>query len=97
VALTTGLNFCGHETSGWLQLYNSDSDFVATYQTLSIGKPVPEFHLQDGLLFHLKHIYVPSSEHAKMIWESHYSRTMIHFGMEKTVVVQKKHFYWLKL
>jgi hypothetical protein len=65
VALTTILNSCGHETSGWPQLYNSDSDFTATYQTLSVGKQVPEFHLQDALLCYLDHLCVPSSEHAK--------------------------------
>jgi hypothetical protein len=48
VVLTTILNSCGHETSGWPQLYNNDSDFVVSYQTLSIGKIVPDFHLQDG-------------------------------------------------
>jgi hypothetical protein len=32
-----------------------------------------------------------------MIWESHYSRETIHVGVEKTVAVLQKHFYWLKL
>jgi hypothetical protein len=45
VALTTVLKSCGHETSSWPQLYNGDSDFVAIYQTLSAGKPIPDFHL----------------------------------------------------
>jgi hypothetical protein len=30
-ALTTELNSCGHETSGWSHLYDSDPDFSATY------------------------------------------------------------------
>ena len=70
MALTTVLNSCGHETSGWSQLYASDPDFATTYQVVSVGKPVANFHLQDGLLCHLGHLYVLSSEHVKLIWES---------------------------
>jgi hypothetical protein len=33
----------------------------------------------------------------KLIWEAHYSRVAGHFGIEKTVVVLQKHFYWPKL
>jgi hypothetical protein len=95
--LTTVLNSCGHETSGWPQLYNNDSDFSTSYQTLSAGKIVPNFHLQDGLLCHLSHLCVPSREHAKMIWEAHYNQEVGHFGVEKTVAVLQKHFYWSKL
>jgi hypothetical protein len=58
---------------------------------------VDNFHLQDGLLCRLGHICVPSSERAKMIWESHYSRVAGHFSIEKTVVMLQKHFYWPKL
>jgi hypothetical protein len=32
-----------------------------------------------------------------MIWEAHYSRVIGHFGMEKTMVILQKHFYWPKL
>jgi hypothetical protein len=32
-----------------------------------------------------------------MIWESHYSRVAGHFGVEKTVVMLHKYFYWPKL
>jgi hypothetical protein len=53
------------------QLYHNDIDFGATYQTLGIDTPIANFHLQDGLLCHLGHLYVPSSKHAKMIWEAH--------------------------
>jgi hypothetical protein len=63
--------------SGRPQLYNSDSEFVATYQTLSTNKPVVDFHLQDGVLCHLIHLYVPSREHANMIWEANYSRVVV--------------------
>jgi hypothetical protein len=94
VALTIVLNSYGHETSGWPQLYNNDSDFVATYQTLSVGKQVPDFHLQDALLCYLGHLCVPSSEHAKIIWEAHYSWVAGHFGVEKTIAVLHKYFYW---
>jgi hypothetical protein len=33
----------------------------------------------------------------KLIWEAHYSQVAGHFGIEKTVAVLQKHFYWLKL
>jgi hypothetical protein len=87
VALTIVLNSHGHETSGWPQLYNIDSNFSSTYQTLSKGKPILEFHIPDGMLFHFSHLSVPSIKHAKMIWESHYSREARHFGADKIVAV----------
>jgi hypothetical protein len=71
-SLTIFLNSCGHETSGWPELYNNDSDFSTAYQTLSTGKIVHDFHLQDGFLFHISHIFFPSIKHAKLIWEAHY-------------------------
>jgi hypothetical protein len=95
--LTTVLNSCGHETSGWPQLYERDPDFAATYQMLGANTVVTDFHLQDGLLCHLGHLCVPSSERVKLIWESHYSRVAGHFGVEKTVAVLQQHFYWPKL
>jgi hypothetical protein len=74
-----------------------DPDFTTTYHLLGTGVNVTDFHIQDGLLCHLGHLCVPTSECAKMIWEAHYSRMAGHFGMEKTVVVLQKHFYWPKL
>jgi hypothetical protein len=97
IALTTMLNSCWHKTSDWLLLYKSDPEFGHTYNTLLEGKKVPNFHLQDALLCHLGHLWVPSSERAKMIWEAHYSRVAGHFGVEKTVAVLQKYFYWLNL
>jgi hypothetical protein len=91
------LDSCGHETSGWPQLYETNPDFATTYQMLGANTVVDNFHLQDGLLCLLGHIYVPSSERVKMIWEAHYSRVAGHFSVEKTVVMLQKHFYWLKL
>jgi hypothetical protein len=64
---------------------------------LGAGMPITEFHLQDGLLCHLGHLCVPSSEWEKLIWEAHYSRMAGHFGVEKTVAMLQKYFYWLKL
>ena len=91
------LDSYGHETFGWSQLYASDPNFATTYQAVSEGTPYANFHLQDGLLCHLGHLYVPSSEHTKLIWESHYSRVAGHFGVDKTVAVLQKYFYWPKL
>jgi hypothetical protein len=86
-ALTTVLYSCGHEASQWPQLYQQDLNFATTYHLLGIGAPVTDFHIQDELLCHMGHLCVPTSEHAKMIWEAHYSRVAGHFGVEKTVVV----------
>ena len=87
------LDSCGHETSGWSQLYANDPNFATTYQAVNEGTPIANFHPQDGLLCHLVHLYVPSSERAKLIWEAHYSRVAGHFGVDKMVVVLQKYFY----
>jgi hypothetical protein len=88
---------CGHETSGCPQLYETDLDFATTYQMLGANVVVANFHIQDGLLCLMGHICVPSSEQEKMIWEAHYNRVAGNFGVEKTVAMLQKHFYWLKL
>ena len=93
IALTMVLDSCAHETSRWSQLYANDPDFATTYQAVSEGTPVANFHLQDDFLCHLGHLCVPSSERAKMIWESYYSRLVGHFGVDKMVVILQKYFY----
>jgi hypothetical protein len=95
--LTTVLDSCDHDTSGWPQLYETDPNFTTTYQMLGANAVVDNFHLQDGLLCHLEHIRVPSSKPAKLIWESHYSRVAGHFAVKKIVAMLQKHFYWPKL
>jgi hypothetical protein len=97
MTLTTVLDSYNHETSRWPHLYEIDPDFSTTYQMLGENSVVANFHLQDGLLCHLGHLCVPSSEWAKLIWEYYYSRVAGHFGIEKRVAVMQKHFYWLKL
>jgi hypothetical protein len=57
--LTMVLEYCGHETSGWPQLYETDPDFATTYQMLGENKVVDNFHLQDGLLCLPDYVYVP--------------------------------------
>jgi hypothetical protein len=56
-----------HETSRWPQLYETEPDFATTYQMLGENIVVDNLDLQDGLLCHLDHIYVPSSEQVKFI------------------------------
>jgi len=68
-------------TEEWSSLYKSNPEFNNTYQTLLEGKHVPNFHLEDELLCHLGYLYVPSSEHAKMICESHYSLVIEYLGV----------------
>jgi hypothetical protein len=91
------LDSCGHETYGWPQLYETIPDFTTTYQMLGENAIVDNFHIQDGLLCRLGHIYVPSSERAKLIWEAHYNRVAGHLSIEKIVVMLQNHFYWPKL
>lgn len=86
------LNYCVHETSRCSQLYNNNPDFTTTYQLLGAGTLVVDFYLQDGLLCHSSHLYVPSSEHAKMTWESHYSQVVGHFYVKNIVAVLQKYF-----
>jgi hypothetical protein len=97
MALTTVLDSCSDETSRWPYLYETDHDFSTTYQMLGENSVVLDFHLQDGLLCRLGHLFIPSSDRVNLIWESHYSRVAGHFGIEKTVAVLQKHFYWPKL
>jgi hypothetical protein len=85
------------QTQAWPQIYQQDVDFATTYQLLGTDMTVTDFHIQDKLLCHLGHICVPTRESANMIWEAHYSWMGEHFGMEKTMVVLQKHFYWPKL
>jgi hypothetical protein len=91
------LHSCGNETSGWPQIYERDHDFATTYHLLGTNTIVIDFHLQDGLLCHLSHLCVPSSERAKLIWEAHYSQVAGHFDVEKIVAILQQHFYWSKL
>jgi hypothetical protein len=73
-ALTTVLHSCGHETSEWPQLYQQDLDFSTTYHLLGTCASVTNFYIQDKLLCHMGHLCVPTSEHAKVIWEAHYNQ-----------------------
>jgi hypothetical protein len=93
VELTTVLDSSDHETCRWPQLYETDRDFATTYQMLGAKAVVDNLHLQDELLCRLGHIYIPSSERAKLIWEAHYSRVEGHFGVEKIVAMLQKHLY----
>jgi hypothetical protein len=93
MALTTVLYSCDHETSGWPHLYETNLDFSTTYQMLGANSLVANFHLQFGLLCHLGHLCIPSSEREMLIWEAHYSRVAEHFSVEKIVAVLQKNFY----
>jgi hypothetical protein len=54
---------------------------------LGAGTPIEKSHLQDEMICHLSHLFTPSSELAKLIWEAHYNRVARHFGMEKIVAI----------
>jgi hypothetical protein len=84
--LITVLHYGGYEASEWLQIYQQDPDFTTTYQMLCTSGNVIDFQIQDELLCHLGHLYVPTRKRAKLIWDSHYSHMERHFGMDKTMV-----------
>jgi hypothetical protein len=96
-ALIIVLHSYGHEVSEWLQLYQRDTNFATTYHLLGTGANVTNFNIHDGLLCHLFHLYVPTSECAKLIWEAHYRWMAGDFGVEETMVILEKHFYWPKI
>jgi hypothetical protein len=54
---------------------------------LGTNSVVANFHIQEGLLFCLGHLYDPSRRHTNLIWEAHYSQVVGHFGVEKVVAV----------
>jgi hypothetical protein len=87
VSLTIVLHSCWHEAFEWPQLYQQDPDFTTTYQLLGTCVNVIDFHIQDGLLYHLSHLCGPASEREKIEWESNYIRMPRHFSMEKNMVI----------
>jgi hypothetical protein len=95
--LTTMIHSYGNEASEWPQHYQQDTDFTTTYQLLGTGANATNFHIQDKLLCHMGHLFVPAREHANPIWKAHYSWMAGHFGMDKIMVILQKHFYWPKL
>jgi hypothetical protein len=97
VELTTFINSYGHDTYGWPRLYNNEFSFSTIYQTLSVGKQVPKFHLQYALLYYIGHLCVPSCDCRKIIWEAHYSHVERCFYVEKIVEVIYNYFYCSKL
>jgi hypothetical protein len=93
MTLTTVLDSCGHDKFGWPQIYEIDFEFSTTYQIMGANAVVDNFHLQDGLLCRLGHIFVPLGERAKLILKSHYSWVEGHFDVKKIVAMIHKHFY----
>jgi hypothetical protein len=96
-AHTIVLHSCGHEAYKWPQLYHQYPNFITTYHLLGTSTTVTDFNIQDRLLCHLGHLCLPTREREKMNWESHYSQVAGHFGIEKTLAILQKHFYWPKI
>jgi hypothetical protein len=91
------IDSCNHETYGWPQIYEIDPEFTTTYQMLGTNATVTNFHLKDGSLCRLSHIFIPSTERVKLIWESHYIWVESDLDIEKTVAMLQKHLYWPKI
>jgi hypothetical protein len=90
------LDSCGHETFRWPHLYETDPDFSTTYQMLvpTQWSLISIFRMGCCVIWAISVFHQVS---VKLIWEAHYSRVAGHFGIEKTVAVLQKHFYWPKL
>jgi hypothetical protein len=82
------LNYCGYNTFLGGGLYDNDLEFTASYQAVDICKQVSRFHLEDGLLLHLGHLYVLLDECEKIIWEACYNLMVRHFDMHKIMEIQ---------
>lgn len=84
---------------GYKEQYVVDPDFQNIYQRLSLGNEVGnhDFHLHDGLLFHLGKLCIPNGERNNLIREAHTSRISGHFGVGKTLANLKRCCYWPRM
>jgi hypothetical protein len=80
----------------------SDPNFISKIQTSP--PPISSWvHAQMSLIFTFRTSFYAIwaisvfLQVSVQIWESHYSWVAGHFGMEKTVIVLEKHFYWPKI
>jgi len=72
---------------GYKEQYGVDPDFQSIYGKLILGNEVGnnDFHVDDGLPFHLGKICIPIGERNDLIRESHTSCISGHFGVDKTL------------
>jgi hypothetical protein len=64
-----------------------DSDFIDVYDSLTNGTQMEEldYHVHDGLLYHLGKFCIPRVERVHVMREAHSSRIAGHFGVSKTL------------
>ena len=89
----------GYNTITWPQLYSVDYDFSAIYRQIQTDTlSTTDYFLKDTLLYNLGQLCVSTEERQhKLIWETHYNKTVGHFGVAKTLVILQKYFYYPSL
>jgi len=80
---------------GYKEQYEVDPDFQNIYGKLILGNEVGnnDFHVNDGLLFHLGKLCIPIGERNDLIREAHTSRISGHFGVGKTLANLQRYCY----
>jgi len=56
-----------------------------------------DFHMHDGLLFHLGKICIPNDKRNNLIREDHTSHILGHFGVRKMLANLLRYCYWPKM
>jgi len=56
-----------------------------------------EFHINDGLLFHLGKLCIPNGERNDIIREAHTSHILGYFVVGKTLANLQRYCYWPKM
>jgi len=73
---------------------------VELNQRISLGQELPKnWRLKDGMLYFKNRLYIPNNDELKteIAKGCHDSQVAGHFGMEKTIEIVTRDFYWDKL
>ena len=77
--------------------YHTDPDFSTLYQQCN-QQPQGLFNIQQGFLFKGNRLCIPiTSLRAALVREVHEGSLAGHFGIQKTLDMLAKHFYWPKM
>ena len=84
---------------GYKEQYVDDPNFQNIYHRLSLGNENEniDFHMHDGLLYHLGKLYIPKGERNDPIREDHTYCILGHFGVGKTLANLQRYCYWPKM
>ena len=84
---------------GYKEQYGDNCDFQDIFHKLSQDNENGniDYHMHDGLLFHLGKLCIPIGERTNLIREAHTSRISRHFGVGKTLANLQRYYYWPKM